>query len=286
MPLSIDAPRQAGRDTLRLWLACAVVAGSFLGSCTLTEAPRAVDVEVASVRCPPYGEPLAPFEVVVLGSRDPASGGSAGAGYVFFVDGAARAIVDPGPDASARLDQLAVSRDELDVVLSTTAGPERATAFELTGASDEVAGVPEQPNPQPTQLFADDSGLVVSALRMRADQAPIAYRVQRGPHAAVVVAGLPDDANALIELARGAGVLIFAAPAVLGPYGNRTLYETRALPDRIGVVARAAGVGAVVLGQSSASLGDLAPVIPGLVGRAFDGPVVFAEGCTRIDLTE
>jgi ribonuclease BN (tRNA processing enzyme) len=59
------------------------------------------------------------FELVVLGSGGPVSSGRAASGYVVFVDGVARALVDVGPGTFVRLGEMGIDLHRLDTILIT-----------------------------------------------------------------------------------------------------------------------------------------------------------------------
>jgi ribonuclease BN (tRNA processing enzyme) len=60
-----------------------------------------------------------PLELLVLGSGGPGATGRAGAGYIVFVDGVPRILVDAGPGTFARLGEAKVSLANVDIVLLT-----------------------------------------------------------------------------------------------------------------------------------------------------------------------
>jgi ribonuclease BN (tRNA processing enzyme) len=77
----------------------------------------------ASARAPEACAPLAAsssaFELAVLGSGGPVSTGRAASGYVVFIDGVARMLVDVGPGAFVRLGEMDIDLHHIDTVLLT-----------------------------------------------------------------------------------------------------------------------------------------------------------------------
>jgi ribonuclease BN (tRNA processing enzyme) len=77
----------------------------------------------ASVHAPDACRPLpassSTFELAVLGSGGPVSTGRAASGYVVFIDGVARMLVDVGPGAFVRLGEMGIDLHRIDTVLLT-----------------------------------------------------------------------------------------------------------------------------------------------------------------------
>lgn len=69
--------------------------------------------------CVPSGAADPSFGVAVLGSGGPRGFGRAASGYVVFVDGFARVLVDVGPGAFVRLGQMGIDFRRLDTILLT-----------------------------------------------------------------------------------------------------------------------------------------------------------------------
>jgi ribonuclease BN (tRNA processing enzyme) len=63
--------------------------------------------------------PVAPLEVVVLGSGGPGALGRASSSYVVLVDGTPRVLVDAGSGAFVRIGESKIALDALDIVLLT-----------------------------------------------------------------------------------------------------------------------------------------------------------------------
>jgi ribonuclease BN (tRNA processing enzyme) len=102
-------------------LACALALAT-VGCAHAGPPPRATGVELTDAqpglcRAP---DPLhSRLELAVLGSGGPGGFGRAASGYVIFVDGAARLLVDVGPGAFVRLGEMGVAFEALDTVLLT-----------------------------------------------------------------------------------------------------------------------------------------------------------------------
>jgi glyoxylase-like metal-dependent hydrolase (beta-lactamase superfamily II) len=69
--------------------------------------------------CGPSAPSSSAFELAVLGSGGPVSFGRAASGYVVFIDGIARALVDVGPGAFVRLGEMGIDLHHLDTILLT-----------------------------------------------------------------------------------------------------------------------------------------------------------------------
>jgi ribonuclease BN (tRNA processing enzyme) len=63
--------------------------------------------------------PVAPLEVIVLGSGGPGALGRASSSYVVLVDGTPRVLVDAGSGAFVRIGESRIALDALDIVLLT-----------------------------------------------------------------------------------------------------------------------------------------------------------------------
>jgi len=69
--------------------------------------------------CAPSPASASAFELAVLGSGGPVSTGRAASGYVVFVDGVARMLVDVGPGAFVRLGEMGIDLHRIDTILLT-----------------------------------------------------------------------------------------------------------------------------------------------------------------------
>jgi ribonuclease BN (tRNA processing enzyme) len=100
------------------WLPLLATASASVVGCAPAHAPDGAGPARAVV-CAPEPSPGASFEIAVLGSGGPVSAGRAASGYVVFVHGKARALVDAGPGAFVRLGEMGVDLGAIDIVLLT-----------------------------------------------------------------------------------------------------------------------------------------------------------------------
>jgi ribonuclease BN (tRNA processing enzyme) len=87
--------------------------------CVNAEASSRPAAAGATSACTVSARSSAAFGLAVLGSGGPVSSGRAASGYVVFVDGIARALVDVGPGAFVRLGEMEVDLHRLDTILLT-----------------------------------------------------------------------------------------------------------------------------------------------------------------------
>ncbi len=102
---------------MRLLLLAAASLGSV--GCAHAEASRPTSAPGPAGECAASARPSSAFELAVLGSGGPVSSGRAASGYVVFVDGVARALVDVGPGAFVRLGEMGIDLHRIDTVLLT-----------------------------------------------------------------------------------------------------------------------------------------------------------------------
>jgi ribonuclease BN (tRNA processing enzyme) len=87
--------------------------------CAHPEASHPASVASAAAACAPSAPSSSVFELAVLGSGGPVSFGRAASGYVVFIDGVARVLVDAGPGAFVRLGEMGIDLRRLDTILIT-----------------------------------------------------------------------------------------------------------------------------------------------------------------------
>ena len=87
--------------------------------CAHAETPHPATTAGAASACGPSAPSSSAFELAVLGSGGPVSFGRAASGYVVFIDGVARVLVDVGPGAFVRLGEMGIDLHRLDTVLLT-----------------------------------------------------------------------------------------------------------------------------------------------------------------------
>jgi ribonuclease BN (tRNA processing enzyme) len=98
----------------------AFVAASLIASgCAHAEPPRPASAARAIAACAPSAPSSSAFALVVLGSGGPVSYGRAASGYVVFIDGVARVLVDVGPGAFVRLGEMGIDLGRIDTILLT-----------------------------------------------------------------------------------------------------------------------------------------------------------------------
>ncbi len=102
---------------MRLPLLAAASLVSF--GCARAEASHPALAPAAAAVCTPSAVPPSALALAVLGSGGPVSSGRAASGYVVFVDGVARALVDVGPGAFVRLGEMGIDLRRLDTILIT-----------------------------------------------------------------------------------------------------------------------------------------------------------------------
>jgi ribonuclease BN (tRNA processing enzyme) len=97
----------------------AVAAAVSLGCAHAGPSRPATVMAAAPSACTRSAPSPSAFELAVLGSGGPVGSGRAASGYVVFIDGIARALVDVGPGAFVRLGEMGIDLRHLDTVLLT-----------------------------------------------------------------------------------------------------------------------------------------------------------------------
>lgn len=135
----------------------------------------------------------------------------------------------------------------------------------------------------PRQALALDGGVTISSVAVDHGDVPaVAYRIQRGRASIVVSGDLASKRTKIVDLARGADILVYDA-AVLDPPGSPpNLYELHTPPKRIGEVARAAGVRTLILSHIPPAVEPRKGEVLASVRRAFEGDVRFARDCMHL----
>src|SRR5271169_2225222 len=91
---------------MRLLLLAAASIASI--GCAHAEASSPPSTAPPPAVCAPSAALSSAFELAVLGSGGPVSSGRAASGYVVFIDGVPRALVDVGPGAFERLGEMGI----------------------------------------------------------------------------------------------------------------------------------------------------------------------------------
>ncbi len=137
---------------------------------------------------------------------------------------------------------------------------------------------------EPKVLF-EDQGLRVSAVSVDHGDVPaLAFRVDFEGHSLVVTGDLASRTDAVAGLARGADVLVYDAAVLDPPAAPPILYELHTSPQRIGVVAAAAGVSTLLLGHLTPSVTDHPDQVTASIRTHFTGRLLFGSDCQRIDV--
>jgi ribonuclease BN (tRNA processing enzyme) len=132
--------------------------------------------------------------------------------------------------------------------------------------------------------IVDDDGLVVEEIATHHDDCPsVAYRISYKGE--VVVFSGDMDASALpnlVQLAKGADLLIFNC-AVLDPPGSpKQLYALHTPPKKIGEAAQASGVKSLLLSHLAPDVEGQQEAVRKSIRGAFAGPVAFASDKLRV----
>ena len=132
-------------------------------------------------------------------------------------------------------------------------------------------------------LSAD--GLRVTSIAVDHGPVPaVAYRVEHGGHAVVISGDLASKNDNLIGLARGADLLVYDTAVLDPPASPPPLYALHTPPKRIGDVATAAGVRAVLLSHVTPEVEKAQNDVVRSVAAGYKGSVRVAADCMAIDL--
>jgi ribonuclease BN (tRNA processing enzyme) len=140
-----------------------------------------------------------------------------------------------------------------------------------------------QPDARPQILLAEN-GLKISAIAGHHDDAPaIIYRVDyKG--ASVTFSG-DIDASGLENLrliADHCDLLVFNTVVLDPPHSPAILYSLHSPPKKIGEVAAAAHVGALLLTHLNPSIDAAHEAVLASIRRSYNGPITFAEDRMRV----
>jgi ribonuclease BN (tRNA processing enzyme) len=174
----------------------------------------------------------------------------------------------------------------------------RAFLEGLFGAHGAFAYLPKfrnvltlEPHDLPTRADAPIQDLVrekdvhVTSVAVDHDDVPaVAYRVEHGGHAVVVSGDLASKNDNLIRLARDADLLVYDAAVRDPPASAPGLYALHTPPRRIGEVAAAAHVRAVLLSHVTPGVEEAQDEVLRSIRASYAGPVRFATDCMRVDL--
>lgn len=138
----------------------------------------------------------------------------------------------------------------------------------------------------PIQELLREGDVHVTSIAVDHDDVPaVAYRIEHGGHAVVVSGDLASRNDNLIRLAQDADLLVYDAAVRDPPASGPGLYALHTPPKRIGEVAAAAHVRAVLLSHVTPGVEEAPDEVLRSVRAGYGGPVHFATDCLRVDLT-
>lgn len=174
----------------------------------------------------------------------------------------------------------------------------RAFVESLFGGRGAFAYLPKFKNPltlephdlpsradAPIQELVRDKDVHVTSIAVDHDDVPaVAYRIQYAGHALVVSGDLASKNDNLVTLAAGADLLVYDATVLDPPGSPAGLYDLHTAPHRIGEVAAAARVKAVVLSHIPPNVEKEKESVVQSVKASYRGKVDMAADCMRFDL--
>jgi ribonuclease BN (tRNA processing enzyme) len=132
--------------------------------------------------------------------------------------------------------------------------------------------------------IVDEDGLVVEEIATHHGDCPsVAYRISH--KGAVVVFSGDMDASALpnlVQLAKGADLLVFNCAVLDPPRSPSQLYELHTPPRKIGEAARASGVKNVLLSHLAPDVEGKKAAVRKSIRASYAGPVAFAPDKLRV----
>lgn len=144
--------------------------------------------------------------------------------------------------------------------------------------------LPTQPD-APIREVLRERDLRVTSIAVDHDDVPaVAFRIDYADHALVVSGDLASKNENLAKLAAGADLLVYDTTVLDPPSAPPVLYDLHTAPHRIGEVAAAARVKALLLSHIPPAVDSDQPAVLRSVKDTYRGPVTFAADCTRIDL--
>ncbi len=146
----------------------------------------------------------------------------------------------------------------------------------------DVKDLPMDLDAAPSLTFEQDGLRVFSVAVDHGDVPALAYRVEKGQHSIVISGDLASRRGRVTELAHGADVLVYDAAVLDSPGSPTALYELHTPPKRIGEVAAAAGVKALVLSHLPPASEPEKEAIIASVRASFKGNVLFAHDCLQL----
>jgi len=148
----------------------------------------------------------------------------------------------------------------------------------------QVTDLPSQPGAAVHEVLRDGA-LRITSIAVDHDDVPaVAFRLDYAGHALVVSGDLASKNENLARLAAGADLLVYDTAVVDPPGSAKRLYDLHTPPSRIGQVAAAAGVGALLLSHLPPAVEKAKDEVLRSVRAGFKGRTRFAEDCLRVDL--
>jgi ribonuclease BN (tRNA processing enzyme) len=161
-----------------------------------------------------------------------------------------------------------------------------AFAYQKTFGADETFSVHDLPInlSSARSKILDEAGLLVEEIATHHGDCPsVAYRIwYKG--VSVVFSG-DMDASALpnlVQLAKGADLLIFNCAVLDPPNSPEQLYELHTPPRKIGQAARDAGVKSVLLSHTAPDVEAQQRAVRHSIRASYAGPIAFATDRLRV----
>lgn len=163
-------------------------------------------------------------------------------------------------------------------------GDKGAFGYQKTFGAEEKFTVRDLPIDSGRSEILDEGGLMVEEIATHHGDCPsVAYRISYKGVSVVFSGDMDASALAnLVQLAKGADLLIFNC-AVLDPPGSSgQLYELHTPPKKIGEAARTSGVKSLLLSHIAPDVEGQQPAVRKSIGASYAGPVAFASDRLRV----
>jgi ribonuclease BN (tRNA processing enzyme) len=165
-------------------------------------------------------------------------------------------------------------------------GDGNAFAYQKTFGADEAFSVHDLAINLDSALtkIVDEAGLLVEEIATHHGDCPsVAYRIS---YKGVVVVFSGDmDASALpniVQLARGADLLVFNCAVLDPPNSPSQLYELHTPPKKIGQAAKEAGVKSLLLSHLAPDVEGQKAAVRQSISASYAGPIAFATDRLRV----
>ena len=167
-------------------------------------------------------------------------------------------------------------------------GPAGAFAY-LPGFRNQlrldVSDLPIAPGTPPQQVagpFHPDDLRITAIAVDHGDVPALAYRIEHASRAIVISGDLASKTDDLIRLAQGASLLVYDAAVLDPPGAPEPLYDLHTAPERIGEVASAAHVRALVLSHLSPAVDSHQDQVLRSVRANYSGELRLAHDCLQL----